>query len=183
MPEWLEDFLAPFREPWKPVGWPSVAAAVAFPLLVFLGRQSTDGSWTPLLDGVNLAFHEVGHPLFGIFGNEVLTALGGSLFQVIIPLVVLGSFAYRRDTLGVAIAFQWAAENLLYVATYIADSRVQELPLVGGGEHDWAFILGEWGLLKQDLAIAGAVRTAGWVGMALALGWLLWRRQASTTED
>jgi len=32
---------------------------------------------------------------------------------------------------------------------------------VGGGEHDWAYLLGELGLLRQDRAIAGAVRFAG----------------------
>jgi hypothetical protein len=43
----------------------------------------------------------------------------------------------------------------------VADARAQELPLVGGGEHDWAYLLARFGLLARDQDIAGAVRTLG----------------------
>ncbi|MNG33104.1 hypothetical protein D3C84_1192700 [compost metagenome] len=53
----------------------------------------------------------------------------------------------------------------------MADARRQELPLVGGGDHDWAYILGNWGLLSWDTTLAMWLR-------ALAVGlmaWVLWR--------
>jgi enamine deaminase RidA (YjgF/YER057c/UK114 family) len=56
---------------------------------------------------------------------------------------------------------------------YIKDARTQELPLVGGGEHDWAILLGQLGLLPRDQAIGGAVFLAGFLiyGVAIIAGW------------
>jgi hypothetical protein len=64
------------------------------------------------------------------------------------------------------------------VARYVADARAQELPLVGGGEHDWAFLLAEWNVLGRDQEIARAIRVVGFgliVGASL-LGWWAIRR-------
>ena len=36
---------------------------------------------------LNLPVHEFGHIVFAIFGNEVIHSLGGSLFQIIMPIV------------------------------------------------------------------------------------------------
>jgi hypothetical protein len=71
-------------------------------------------------------------------------------------------------------------ENFLYIATYMADARALDLPLVsvGGGEtvdHDWAVMLGAWGLLERDTQIAGFVRMIGWLGMLATVAWLGWR--------
>jgi|GEM_PF-4136139 len=44
-----------------------------------------------LLHQTNLAFHETGHIIFGIFGR-VISILGGSLGQLMIPLLVSGHF-------------------------------------------------------------------------------------------
>ena len=63
----------------------------------------------------------------------------------------------------------------------MADARTQELPLVGGGEHDWATLFGGWGLLAQDTAIARVVQALGWLGMLGCLGWLGWRWQRDRT--
>jgi hypothetical protein len=69
----------------------------------------------------------------------------------------------------------WLCENLWNIARYMADARAQELPLVGGGEHDWTEIFSRWGALNQDTAIAGVVRLIGWIGLLWAWGWLMWR--------
>ena len=37
----------------------------------------------------------------------------------------------------------------------------QELPLVGGGEHDWAYLLGHLGRLTQDQSIGHTVWKVG----------------------
>ena len=62
----------------------------------------------------------------------------------------------------------WFFENWLNIARYMADARAQELPLVGGGDHDWANIFGRWGLLAHDTQIAAVVRAIGWGGMTAA---------------
>jgi hypothetical protein len=59
------------------------------------------------------------------------------------------------------------------VSVYVRDARAQQLPLVGGGEHDWAIILGEMGWLWSDQAIGRAVWLSGVLlyGTSLILGW------------
>jgi hypothetical protein len=44
---------------------------------------------------------------------------------------------------------------------YVRDARAQELPLVGGGEHDWAFLLGHFGLLARDQGIGQTIHLLG----------------------
>jgi hypothetical protein len=65
---------------------------------------------------------------------------------------------------------------------YIRDARLQALPLVGGGEHDWAWLLGNWGLLQRDQLIGGAVYLVGVLLylIALAAGWILATRPIRT---
>ena len=57
----------------------------------------------------------------------------------------------------------------------MADARAQVLPLVGGGDHDWARIFGRWHVLAHDTQIAATVQTAGWLGMGAACAWVIWR--------
>jgi hypothetical protein len=172
---WLQELRETAAGPWEPVGTAAfLAASLGFGGLMVVAATSADG-WIPLLDSVNLVFHEAGHPIFGLFGSETLGFLGGTLMQVLVPLIVGGAFCQKRQPLGAAVAAFWAGENGLNIARYMADARSQLLPLVGGGEHDWATLFGQWGCLARDTAIAGAVRAAGWMVMLGAWAWLAWR--------
>lgn len=131
--------------------------------LAHLGRGT-------LLDGVDLAIHETGHLVFAPFG-EFMAMAGGTLFQLIMPLTFVGYFARRGDAHAASVALWWAAQNCGHIAHYVADARAQELPLVGGGEHDWNYLLGELGLLAQDHGIARGIVVAG---MLLVLGSSAW---------
>jgi hypothetical protein len=173
MAEWLEDLQDQLKQPWEPATWPTFAAALAFPVLVLLVREPN--GWTPFLDGVNLIFHEAGHPLFGLFHWETLTILGGTLMELLVPSALCLAFVWKRQPLGTALCGQWAAQNLLYIACYMADARAQELPLAGGGEHDWTALLSQWGLLERDTVLAGRVAFLGWTLMLAWVGWLGWR--------
>lgn len=113
-----------------------------------------------LIDHVDLAIHETGHLLFAPFG-EFMTALGGSLFQLIMPALFVGGFWRRGDRFAAYVTLWWVAQSSWNLARYIGDARVQDLPLVGGGEHDWAYLLGTLGWLSADAVIAGAVRSVG----------------------
>jgi hypothetical protein len=112
-----------------------------------------------LLDGVDLAIHETGHLVFAPFGDTI-GVLGGTLFQLIVPLAFVASF-WRRDRYAAMVCLWWVAQNCWHVAVYVDDARAQLLPLVGGGEHDWAYLLGEAGWLSQDHAIARLIRASG----------------------
>jgi len=112
------------------------------------------------LDGVDLAIHEAGHPLFGVFG-EFVGFLGGTLMQLLMPSLFVWYFTRRGDRHAATVALWWVAQNLWNVSVYVKDARAEELPLVGGGEHDWNYLLGRLGLLGQDRLLGEAVRFAG----------------------
>ena len=134
-----------------------------------------------LLDGVDLAIHETGHLVFNPFGEFVGFA-GGTLFQLILPAIFVGYFWRRGDRHAASVALWWVGQNCGHIATYVADARAQELPLVGGGEHDWFYLLSATRHLPDDLAIARAIRSAG---VILLVGSTVWGLAAAArrTED
>ena len=129
--------------------------------------------FVPVLDHFNLALHEAGHLLFRILGDTA-SLYGGTLMQFVFPTATTLHFLQRGQTLAAAACAAWFCENLRYTSFYIGDARAQQLPLVGGGEHDWFHILSRWGALESDRALAGVFSTACWLGLLLI--WLaLWR--------
>ena len=159
--------------PWKTVStWHLAMTSLGFGVLVYLLRTDKDGFL--FIDHANLVFHEAGHPLFGLFGRT-LGLYGGTLGQLVFPIVALGSFWARRETVGFAVAGAWLFENFFNIARYMADAREQVLPLVGGGEHDWTNIFSRWGVLSSDTLIAQRVAGAGWVGLLAVWIWIIWR--------
>jgi hypothetical protein len=87
-------------------------------------------------------------------------------------------FHRRGHAAGAAAGAVWLGENLLNVARYMADARVQALPLVGGGDHDWAEIFGRWRILHLDTRVAGLTRVAAVLLIAGSLVWLYRRWKA-----
>jgi hypothetical protein len=124
---------------------------------------------TAFLHGVSLGMHETGHLVFAPFG-ETMAILGGSLLQVLLPLVFAIAFVRQRAWYAAAIGAWWVAQNVWDVAVYVADARAEALPLVGGGEHDWAMLLLRWDLLASDVAIARTMSHAAAVVAIVALG-------------
>jgi len=124
------------------------------------------------LDSLDLAIHEAGHLVFALAG-EFAGILGGTLLQLLIPLTFVLALRRQADSHGATVPLWWLGQNCLNIAVYISDARAQELPLVGGGEHDWSLLLDRFGLLGRDLVIGRAVAVAGAVLMMLAvvLGW------------
>lgn len=113
-----------------------------------------------LMDSVDLPIHETGHIVFSPLG-EFMQFLGGTLFQLIMPAVFVGYFLKRADKHAASVALWWVAQNFWNVSVYVKDARAQELDLVGGGEHDWAQLLGQLGWLKQDQRIGQMVWLIG----------------------
>ena len=140
---------------------------------------------------VHLPFHEAGHILFMPFGS-FLTSLGGSLTQVLVPLVCLGTFLVKsRDPFGAAVALWWTGQSLMDLGPYIGDARALQIVLLGGGTgaevegHDWEAILATLGLLPYDVFLGRVATFTGMVLMVTALGWGAWVlvRQRSVSLD
>ena len=127
-----------------------------------------------LIDHANLMFHEAGHPILGLLSSR-LEPYGGTLGQLVFPIVLAVSFWRKDQPLSFAGAWIWFFENCLNIARYMADARAQELPLVGGGDHDWNTIFGRWHVLAYDRRIATVVKIIGLIGMAAVCAWVVWR--------
>ncbi|MCM3881251.1 MAG: hypothetical protein ND807_14170 [Vicinamibacterales bacterium] len=124
----------------------------------------------------NLIFHEAGHIIFAPFG-QFMTVLGGSLMQVLIPLVCAGAFLFQQDDrFAASVCVWWSGESLMDLAPYINDARDLKLMLLGGPAdevegHDWEAILTSLGWLHLDHSMA---RGAWWIAVAVMAGAIVW---------
>jgi hypothetical protein len=174
----MRDWIVDWWNGGEPIEAPSGTAFAVFSAgLLLFAIVVASFEFVPLLDHANLAFHEAGHLLFRIFG-ETASLYGGTLMQFVFPAVTTVRFLHHGQLLSAAACAAWFCENLRYMARYMADARAQELPLVGGGEHDWLNIFSRWNALESDTAIAGFFTFLCWAGLAavwLAV-WSVWRR-------
>lgn len=162
---------------WRAVSRGALAAWLVFYAL-FLLYALLNKSGFLFLDYVNLTTHEAGHFFFSWFGYTIMI-FGGTLGELLVPLLLAAYFWWQRHTTGLTFCTFWFFENFLYIGTYMADARAQALPLVGSGEHDWEILFDRWNLLMKDTAIGGATRAVGWIGMLATLGWLVWHARSS----
>jgi hypothetical protein len=173
---------------WKPVSAPAFVflSALFFAHIVFFPKEPVLKDWAFLssfIHSVNLVFHEAGHVLFAIFGNQTLTILGGSLNQLLIPLITLITFFYKRDTAGTGFALFWFFGNFLDVGIYMADARFLKLPLIGGlgmEAHDWRNLFNRFDLWAVDQLLSQIVFYSGWLGIIISAAWLFKKWRAST---
>jgi len=145
------------------------------------------------MHNINLVFHEAGHVIFRLFGR-FMTILGGSLFQIMVPLfLALALLIKNHDNFGAAIGFWWTGQSMIDIAPYIDDARSLSLPLLGGGTgmdrpgmHDWRNILLDLNMLQHDHAIANAVMLTGKIILLLALCWAaryIWIQRKQLHDD
>jgi hypothetical protein len=166
---------------WKPVPRAVAFFALAFYTL-FLLYAAVDRSGFLVLDYLNLAIHEAGHPLFQMFSSGdqasfgyLLGIVGGTLLELTVPLACVFAFFLRRDTSGAAFCSFWFFENFLYIGHYMATARTMDVELVGSGDHDWEILFTRFNLLVRDQQIGHATRALGWLGMLAVVAWFSWR--------
>ena len=151
-------------------------------------RHYADAEYGSLFSGLTLAIHELGHVVFGPFG-ERLGVAGGSITQLAAPIAVALIMLRQRDYFGVAVGGGWLSMSLSNLAVYIGDARAEALPLysLGGGDpiHDWNYLLGSLHLRPRDTAIAGLVRVLalGSLGLSVLLGLWLCRVMARSPKE
>ena len=151
---------------------------VRWTLLFLLWPMQEDVVGASFLHLINLPFHEAGHYIFAPFG-DLMTSLGGSLTQILIPVVCLVAFlkAENFSPFGAAVMLWWAGQNFVDVAIYINDARSLRLILLGGHTgaevegHDWEHILQLTGLLHRDHQIAWTAHVIGALLMAAGIIW------------
>ena len=126
------------------------------------------------MHNINLPFHEFGHVLFSPFGR-FMAILGGSLFQLLVPIIVALIFLIKqRDAFAASIATWWLGQSFIDLSPYIADASYRSLPLVAGmGEeaHDWGNLLTMMDLLQYDYSIARGSFFIGSVIIVCSMAW------------
>lgn len=145
-----------------------------FILLDFRGGEIGES----FMHRVNLVFHEAGHVIFMPFGR-FMTILGGSLGQLLIPLIVgMALIVKNRDNFGGSIGLWWLGQSLMDLAPYINDARDLKLMLLGGGTgqdrpgmHDWENILLDLGMIQRERQIAWCADALGTILVLAALFW------------
>lgn len=157
--------------------WARIITLAAFALWGFyfisagVDWEKIGGSF---LHGPNLAFHEFGHIFFSPFGR-FMTILGGSLFQILLPLGLMAVFMIKqRDNFAASITLWWCGQNFIDVAPYIDDAKYRALPLVGGGgeeSHDWGNLLTMMNALESTHKISHGFF---YIGCALIITALIW---------
>ena len=151
--------------------WWARLPALAFFVWIWV-HHAGNPMYRSVFGGLNLGIHELGHYVFGPFG-DVIGALGGSLLQCLAPLVAMGMFLRQRDWFAVAFAWGWLATNFFEVSVYAADAVAMRLPLVtpGGGHpiHDWNYVLGALGWLRSTERVAAMIGLAGHLSMLACL--------------
>ncbi len=153
--------------------------------IIFLGSA--------VLNNANLVFHEAGHVIFIPLGR-FMTILGGSLFQVLVPLLCMVAFLTRHlEPFAASVTLWWSGQSMIDLAPYINDARAQRMILLGGftgrdrpGYHDWNNLLGQLGWLNFDHTLANLVHYAGSALILLSLLWglyLLLSQYSQLTAD
>jgi hypothetical protein len=153
--------------------WARIALTLILALLARHAFQDEYGA-IPVINDVDTAVHEFGHVLFEPFGIPILgrtmVILGGSLFQVVFPLIFMLYFlrphadGTKRDIHAATVCLWWVSINLLGVAIYANDARAGQLMLINGltGQdsdgHDWNNLFTIWGVLDEDTIIAARIR-------------------------
>lgn len=157
------------RDGWRRIGRPLVSAAAGGVVAWFAFVANRP---VPLLDSFDLAVHEAGH-LLAVWLPRLAMFLAGSVAQVAFPLFMAAYFwARARDAAASGFCLAWAGASAWDVSVYAGDAVAQSLPLVGGGEHDWAYILGPHGFdaIQMTGSVAGFIEFSGAVMAVLGIG-------------
>lgn len=126
-----------------------------------------------------LIVHEAGHTFMGLTGNRTLTILGGSFYEILLPVIILVYLLFNKFIKGTQLGFYLVGSAWMSVAFYAADASARQLPLIGNlgdSAHDWGNLLTSWGLLNYDTSIAVAFVLIGAASYTAALSVPFWMK-------
>jgi hypothetical protein len=138
------------------------------------------------MHAILLPIHEAGHVFFMPFG-QFMAILGGSLFQLMLPLIAAATVLWQnRDPFGAALGVWWCGVSMMDLAAYIYDAKSPQLTLLGGrtgedGPHDWIYLLDVFGKVQQAQSYGAIIYWFGVLLMLAGLAWavrVLWRMRA-----
>jgi len=125
---------------------------------------------------IEFGVHEISHMIV-FFLPKIFVFMAGSIGEICFTLLLLVETIKEKSYFASVFAGLWIMLAMNSVGRYIADATNQLLPLAGPSEavqHDWHYILGQFGLLSSDAAIGNVVCTIGNIIGLLALVFGLW---------
>jgi Zn-dependent protease with chaperone function len=133
----------------------------------FLTPGIVMNSW---LHGFMLVVHKAGHMIMIPFG-DFLTILGGTFWQIAIPVIFVVYFVLTRQFWSASLLLFLVAFSLLDASIYIADARARVLPLITNDPetHDWWNLLLKLDLLNYDQVLGRLFYLQGLSSFVLAL--------------
>lgn len=145
-------------------------------------RQLVEPTSQTIFLWFSIGIHQWGHWMFQL-GGDLLAISGGTILQILFPMVLLGIAIYRKKYFSFAYYLSWFGTCLLSVGTYMTDARFQGLATLISGDgpkevHDWQFLAGKMGFLMSSSYIGTAIQITAHSITLLGLaagGWLLWK--------
>ena len=162
------------------LNWKNIITVSVFVYCLYY--LSSLDSWH-FIDYVNLAIHEAGHVIFIPFGY-FLTVSGGTRLQLLIPVVFICYFAFRKENYSASLLVYWLALNLFNISVYASDALKMQLPLLTGDKdgHDWNQILFTLNLLRHTQFIGKAILGLGVASIIIALIWGLYESRRTIQQ-
>ena len=144
-------------------------AVVSLVSLYFLRVVINPSGWN-FFNYIDLIFHEAGHIIFMPFG-DFMTIAGGTILQILIPIVLVFYFFTKRKYFSSALLLFWVGQNFLEISVYAGDAIKMQLPLLGGDTsgHDWNNMLFQLGWLKYTDEISLLFQAVGSVIVFVAI--------------
>lgn len=137
-------------------------------------------------------FHEAGHYLiFRWFGTFIMI-LGGTLGQMLMPVVLAVALLRRGDPFGAALFCWLLGYSLIMTGVYMYDAFDPRLMLLDGRTgadsdgHDWQNIFGDLGLIKRARGIGQFTGALGRMVMLASLAWaaaIVWLQRARLSDN
>lgn len=123
----------------------------------FFYYSATLGQWH-VIDNINTIFHEAGHTLFMFFG-QFLKILGGTIFQILVPVVLCAYFYANAKYYSASMLLFWVGQSIMQVSVYVGDAVSMKLVRLGGESftHDWNYLLNVWSILPLAQPIAESI--------------------------
>lgn len=150
--------------------------------------------WTPFAP-IDLVIHEIGHPLFSVFG-EWMSYAGGTILQHLVPILCCFILLKQEEYFGLPFCGVWFSANILETAHYIAETDNPNIELVTlgiGDDHveirytDWEYLLDRIPGLSMEYAqdVAFVVKITGlslmWLSVAIGF-WILWHMKNNSLK-
>ncbi|MCY7307205.1 MAG: hypothetical protein LH632_13860 [Rhodoferax sp.] len=125
-----------------------------------------------------LVFHEAGHVVFMPFG-EWITMLGGTLGQLLVPMIIVVAFLVKnRDPFGASVGAWLLGVSVLDIAPYMYDALEPQLMLLSGrtgedGGHDWIYLFDSLGWLPRAQFVGAITHKLGALLLMLSMAWAI----------